>query len=127
LLKLLGGCAVVAAVFYVFEFRAAAEWAEARAGSGASAARIEALTVERLALTSCPGTRRACGVLPGKQTLYRGLGTVGTWRCSCSRAAASSLSAGACRERRAAKARTRGGRTLIGGRERAGIAAFSNP
>jgi hypothetical protein len=77
LLKLLGGCAVLAALFYVIEFRSAAAWAETEAGAGASAARIEALTIERLALTSCPGTRRACGVLPGKQTLYRSFGAVG--------------------------------------------------
>jgi hypothetical protein len=59
LLKLLGSCAVLLAFFYVIEFRAAAEWAESQAGPRATAERIEALTVERLGLTSCPGTRRA--------------------------------------------------------------------
>ncbi len=78
LLKLLGAAALVLAVMYVFEFRAAAEWAESEAGPNASAARIEALTIERLGLTSCPGTRRSCGVMPGKQTLYRHFGTAGT-------------------------------------------------
>jgi len=78
LLKLLGACAVLLAVIYFFEFRAAAAWAETEAGAGASAARIEALTIERLALTSCSGTRRACGVVAGKQTLYRHFGSFGT-------------------------------------------------
>lgn len=78
LLKLLGAGAVLLAAIYFFEFRAAAAWAETEAGAGASASRIEALTVERLALTSCSGTRRACGLLPGKQTLYRHFGAFGT-------------------------------------------------
>lgn len=78
LLKLLALAAVALAVVYFFEFRAAAESAAKEAGPGAGAARIEALTVERLALTSCSGTRRSCGVVPGKQTLYRQFGSLGT-------------------------------------------------
>lgn len=78
LLKLLGSCAVLMAFFYVIEFRAAGEWAESHAGPRATTERIEALTVERLGLTSCPGTRRSCGVLVGKQTLYRSFGAFGT-------------------------------------------------
>lgn len=60
LLKLLGVAAAVLAIVYVFEFRAAADWAESEAGPGASAARVEALTVERLALTSCAGCSSPC-------------------------------------------------------------------
>jgi hypothetical protein len=41
LLKLLGGCALLVAVFYVIEFRAAADWAQSEAGPNAGAARIE--------------------------------------------------------------------------------------
>ena len=77
LLMLLGATALLLAVIYVFEFRAAAEWAQAEAGPSAGAARIEALTIERLALSSCSGTRRSCGVVPGKQTLYRYFGSFG--------------------------------------------------
>ena len=78
LLKLIGGCVVLLAVLYVLEFRAAADWAVSQVGPTAGAARIEALTIERLGLTSCPGTRRSCGVLVGKQTLYRTFGSIGT-------------------------------------------------
>jgi hypothetical protein len=78
LLKLLGGCAVLLAIIYAIEFRSAAEAARTEAGAGASAERIEALTIARLALTRCSGPRGSCGVVPGKQTLYRHFGLAGT-------------------------------------------------
>jgi hypothetical protein len=78
LLMLLGATMLVLGIVYVLEFRAARDGAVAEAGANATPARIEALTIERLALTRCAGLSRSCGVLPGKQSLYANFGAYGT-------------------------------------------------